>query len=318
MRGVERRAAVLAELQAGDAATGDAAVESALYAFRSEADYLSMGEWPQCFWAVLLAQPSLQRHAGVAILLEATDRLAELGNGPRAAVLLQLAAGLDEHDAATVMGVGLAGYRLALRQAVSDSSGRLSEQQVWQQLHEQVQRRIRTLAAPRLSRLARVREAALRGALPEPEPEQSERAPAAPAVPCHRRGLLAVLWGLLALCVLAFAATFWWPFPGIGWPGFGPASNPRASRVGEPVRIEALPAAEPPAQRYDPVTALISHPDFERLADPEAAAVADDLAFFAWLAADAAGKTEPTRPVLPDTAVDTPVDDAETEAGDAL
>ncbi|MCF7221585.1 hypothetical protein [Marilutibacter chinensis] len=323
MRGVERRAAVLAELQAGDAAVGDAAVEAALSAFRSGSDDLSMNEWPQRFWAMLLAQPTLQRHAGVAIPLEATDRLAELGHGPRAALLLHLAAGLGEEDAAAILGIGAASYRLAVRQALADPTGRLSEQQAWLQMREQVQRRIRTLSAPRLARLAHAREAALGGGTAEsgpasgaaPVPERTGGRTTKP--PGRRRGLLVLLWLLLVLCLVALAATFWWPFPGAS-----PFGNRLPGANGtSPVRIEPLPDAESPAQRYDPVSALITHPDFERLADPEAAAVADDLAFYSWLAAQADGPPDPMLPALDDRPPSQAPETSaapETEAGDAL
>ncbi|AWV06099.1 RNA polymerase sigma factor sigma-70 region 4 domain-containing protein [Marilutibacter maris] len=319
MRGVERRAAVLAELQAGDAAIGDAAVEAALYAFRSETDYLSMNEWPQCFWAVLLAQPSLQRHVGVSIALEATDRLAELGHGPRAAVLLHMAAGLGEDDAARVMGISPASYRLALHKAMADPGGGLSGEQVWLQLREQVQRRIRGLSEARQSRLAQARETALAGALPEPAAEAPmPRVEPRPSPSPRRRGLIALLWLLLALCALAFVATFWWPFRGLGpFASWSPA-------IDGAVRVEPLPAAEPPARTYDGVAALVAHPDFERLADPENAAIADDLAFYSWLAAEADGPPDPMLPTLEEGgghAVPGPDETSsgpETDTGDAL
>ncbi|QDH71297.1 hypothetical protein [Marilutibacter alkalisoli] len=316
MRGVERRAAIFAELQAGDADAGDAAVESALYLFRDEAGRLPMNEWPPCFWALLMAQPALQRHAGVAIPLEATDRLAELGHGPRAALLLQLAAGLDEAGAARAMGVAPAGYSLAIEQALTAAAGGLPALQAWRQLREQVQRRIRSLPVPRLSRLARVREAALRGDVPVALEGTEELRPRPRGL--RRRGLLALLWLLLAGCVLAFAATFWWPFPGfnpfINPFDWGSSSSVRASRDTGQVMIEPLPTIGPPAQRYDPVTALITHPDFERLADPGLAAVADELALYSWLVADGAGTPDPMLPVLEDAGDG---EEAEMETGDA-
>src|SRR5690606_4101349 len=105
MRGVERRGAVLAELQCGDAATGDAALAVAMAEFRQTAGDTVMDDWPRRFWALLLAQPALKSRTPVAIAVDATDRLGELGSGPRAALLLRLAAGLDETGAAAVLGV---------------------------------------------------------------------------------------------------------------------------------------------------------------------------------------------------------------------
>src|SRR3970040_2443923 len=85
LRGVERRAAVLAELQAGDAGAGDAAVTAGMRQWRAAAAGMTMGEWPQRFWALLLAQPQLRVRTAVALPLDAPDRLGELGTGPRAA-----------------------------------------------------------------------------------------------------------------------------------------------------------------------------------------------------------------------------------------
>lgn len=334
MRGVERRAAVFAELQAGDAGSGDEAVESALYLFREQADRLPMNEWPSCFWALLLVQPRLQGHAGVAIPLQASDRLARLGHGPRAAVLLQLVAGLDEDEAARVMGVAPAGYRLAIEHAVMEhaamehaamgEAGRASAEQVWRQLREEVQQRIRGLAAPRLSRLARTRETALHGDLSGPASDPP--VPGHRVAPRRRRGLLGLLWLLLAGCVLAFAATFWWPFPVPNPFDPGASSSARTPRGGGPVTVEPLPAAGAPARRYDPVTALVTHPDFEQLAgelvDPGLDAVAGELALYSWLVAERVDGPDGLPSVLDgDEAV--PVDDGgqarevETESDDA-
>ena len=58
LRGVERRGAVLAELQAGDAAAGDAALAAAMAGFRAAAADLPMADWPRAFWTRLLAQPA--------------------------------------------------------------------------------------------------------------------------------------------------------------------------------------------------------------------------------------------------------------------
>ena len=312
MRGVERRAAVLAELQSGDAAVGDAAVEASLYAFRVEADRLPMSQWPLCFWSGLLAAPALQRRVEVAIPLDATDRLAELGSGPRAAVLLQLAAGLTEDEAAQVLDVTVAGYRLALARAVSEDGTGLSQQQVWQRLREQVQMRIRLLSPPRMSHLARVREAALRGESPSspasggssPAPHLRSSRPAAPARPHARLRIL--LWALLVLCAMAFASTFWWPFP--SFDPFGLSEMSRARSTPEPgeIRVEPLEAAEPAASHYDAATALLLHPDFDLLADPEGAEVAIDMDFHAWLIAEGADTPDPMLPPLESEPGDVP------------
>ncbi|HEY0504733.1 MAG TPA: hypothetical protein VGD42_14725 [Lysobacter sp.] len=302
LRGVERRGAVLAELQAGDAGAGDAALASAMRAFRDEADATPMAAWPQRFWSLLLAQPQLHRRTEVAMAIEATDRLGDLGAGPRAALLLRVAAGLSEDEAAAVLGVGLPAYRLALQGALPHHGDGRADPLAWNQLREQIHRRIKTLPPDRLVRLSGAREAVLRG---DPGAGPS---PSLAAVAARPRWLMPVLWGLLALCALALVATFW------PW-GAGPGDAQGSKRV----RVEPLPEAEAPASRFDADAGAVAHRDFALLADPAGEAAAQDLAFNSWLAAQqAAGVEHPTPPAdaLPEDAVapSTPSDGTETGA----
>lgn len=312
LRGVERRGAVLAELQTGDAASGDAALALAMRRFRAEAEGVPMAEWPRRFWALLLAQPQLLQRTRVAVPIEATDRLGELGGGPRAALLLRVAAGLSDEDAAQVLGVSLPTYRLALQRALPRHEDGRADTSSWQPLREQIHRRIKTLAPDRLVRLAAMREAVLRGEGSSPQAADQAANGAAP----RPRWLMPLLWGLLALCVLALIATFQ-PWGSLLGGGAAPGQ----------VHVEPLPEAEAPAAHYDTQTALIAHRDFALLADPQGEAAAQDLPFNSWLAAQqAAGIEQPTPPadVPPDEALPpTPAPDpagigeTETETADA-
>lgn len=283
LRGVERRGAVLAELQCGDAGAGDAALVAAMRGFRESAATVPMAEWPRRFWSGLLAEPALRQRVPVTLALDATDRLGDVATGPRAALLLRLAAGLSETEAAQVLGISDASYRLALRGALPHHVDGRADPQAWQQLREQVHRRIKNLAPERLARLAQAREALLRG----------ETAPADPASPSpvatrRPRWLLALLWGLLLLCGLALVATWWWPERSLG------------SGWGRGVHTEALPPAEAPVATLSAEAALVAHPDFDLLADPATEARAADLPFRAWLAAVEAGTVAADRPLEDD------------------
>ena len=278
LRGVERRGAVLAELQCGDAAGGDVALAAAMVDFRAAAGQFPMAEWPRTFWARLLAQPRLRHRTPVAIVLDATDRLAALGSGPRAALLLRLAAGLAEADAAAVLGVAEPTYRLALRRALPSHPDGRADPEAWQRLRAQVHRRIKTLPQDRLLRLTGAREAVLLGQSAAPPPSM------APLPDVRPRRLLAVLWTLLALCAVALAATFWWPGAG-RWPGAGPGGDGGAG-----VWQRALPAAQAPASVYGRDAGLIAHRDFALLTDPLAEANTRDLDFHSWLAAQQAAE----------------------------
>lgn len=275
LRGVERRGAVLAELQCGDVTTGDAALVDAIAAFRDQAPGHPMAEWPRRFWAVLLAQPAMRQRVAVALPLDATDRLGEVATGPRAALLLRLAAGLSEDDAAGVLGVAVPSYRLALRRALPHHADGRADPQAWQHLRDRVHRRIKTLEPARLARLSEAREMLMRGQ----SPGRVDQVPVGGAATARRRPrwLLPVLWSLLLLCALAMVASWWWPNPGLGggW--------------GRGVRIEPLPPAELPAATLPADALLVAHPDFDLLADPAGNEAAAEWPFQAWLAAVDAG-----------------------------
>lgn len=269
LRGVERRGAVLAELQCGDADGGDAALARAMRQFVAEAGREPMGQWPRRFWTLLLAAPGLRRRAPVALELDATDGLAQLGAGPRAALLLRLAAGLEDADAAAVLGVAAPSYRLALQRALPHHPDGRADPQAWRRLREQVHRRIKTLPPPRLVRLAGSREAALTGGS-DPGGARTRNADHPPARP---RWLLPLLWTLLALCAAAFAATFWGHAAALLE---GPGRGQTWQRT--------LPA-EAPASRYGVEAGLVAHRDFALLANPQALAASEHLGFHSWLAA---------------------------------
>jgi hypothetical protein len=272
LRGVERRGAVLAELQCGDADAGDAALAAAMVGFRTAAADLPMADWPRAFWAGLLAQPRMRHRTPLAMVLDATDNLADLGSGPRIALLLRLAAGLTEAESAAVLGVAQPTYRLALRRALPSHADGSADPEAWQRLREQIHRRIKTLPLARLDRLTGAREAALRGQV-----VTTPTALSSAAVAGRPRALLTLFWALLVLCVVAFAATFWWSGPTFDrWTGAQGDSQ---------VRRRALPPADPPASRYGREAGLIAHRDFAMLTDPSAEANTRDLDFYSWLAA---------------------------------
>jgi hypothetical protein len=273
LRGVERRAALFAELQAGDATVGDAALAATMRAFRAGAAATPLGDWPARFWTLLLAAPPLRRDAPLADWPPAWRRLAGLRPGLRAALLLRLAAGLEPATAAAVLGVSIDQYRRALARAVPPRAG-APDAAEWQALDAAVQQQLRHLPAQRLAHLARLRERALaeqvRGdarVRARGDGRGDDNGPRAP------RWVRVLLWLALAGCIAAFAATFVLPA--------GADTGPRA-------RQEALPPAAPPRQRFDAAFAALSEPDFDLLGDPAGAAQAEALALAAWYAAERA------------------------------
>lgn len=280
---------MLAELQCGDPERGDRALAAAMaeFQFTAASEDPAAGQvmtaWPARFWSLLLAHPELRNHVPVRVELSATDRLASLGSGPRAALLLSLAAGLEQDAAAEVMGVASGSYELAVRRALAQLCG--SEDQAalagqWRRLREQVHHRIKNLPAGRQRFLAEARAEALAGGgieagsigMPEPLP-----------APGRPRWLVPALWGLLALCVIAFAATF-----------FGDALLQRLAGPEEgEVWSGSLEGGEEPASRYGRQLEVLTHRDFELLADPDGMAEAGQLGFHSWLAAQGVSAATP-------------------------
>jgi hypothetical protein len=285
LRGVERRAALFAELQAGDATVGDAALAATMRAFRAGAAATPLGDWPARFWTLLLAAPPLRRDAPLADWPPAWRRLAGLRPGLRAALLLRLAAGLEPATAAAVLGVSIDQYRRALARAVPPRAGGPDPAE-WQALDAALQRQLRHLPAQRLAHLARLRERALaeqvRGDARVRARGDGRGDDSGPRAP---RWVRVLLWLALAGCIAAFAATFVLPA--------GADTGPR-------VRQEALPPA-PPRQRFDAAFAALSEPDFDLLGDPAGAAQAEALALAAWYAAERAAR-EPAVQVQPPAA----------------
>ena len=290
LRGVERRAAVFADLQCGDQSCADAAVQESLDGFMAVAGRYPVADWPQRYWALLLAAPSLRGQPATARWPDAFNLLAKLGRGPRAALLLSLVARLPEAEAAAVLGVAQPTYRLALQRALpSDAQGQ-PDVATWHALDRATRQALQALPTVRLLRLAGLREAALTGHKPvtgarlrADSGDRTRKGRGSPPA-----WLLPALWIALALCVAGLVASFVWP-DGLTRKDDGPAST----------RMSPLPDAATPVARFDSGTALLTHPDFEQLANTEDAAVIDALDFYAWYAAGL--ESQPATPLsLPD------------------
>ena len=306
LRGVERRGAVFAQLQVGDAATGDRALVAAMRAFRLPAGKIPFPDWPRQFWALLLATPELREEPDAPSWGSGFGFLARVGRGPRAALLLRLVAGLPEADAAAVLGVSRPTYRLALQRALPHGDDGQPDMQGWRMLGEAARHAVRDLSVERMAQLARMREAAVQGRRLDP--------PAAPAwaghrdeehAPAHWRRPAMIAVGVA--CVLAFAATF--------LPAF------EAAVRGDPpewIEVAPLPPGDAPGSKFDAQAALLTHPDFELLAAGDAMEpAARDPGFYAWLAAGAEVPEMEAEPEAAPVADTVTGDDQPTETEDA-
>lgn len=302
LRGVERRAALFAQLQCGDPTHGDNAQTAAMRAFVGGAGQVATADWPRRFWALLLASPQLRRAPGQSWPKDFA-LLARLGNGPRAALLLHVVAALSDEDAAAVLDVAVPTFRLALQRALPRRGDGSLDADAWRTLDTAARQALRQLPAARLVQFARLREAALSARAPQRR-QTPRRATTAPrALPGW---LLPLLWVALAACAAGLAATF-----------LRPALS--ASDAGDEVRIRRtpLPAAAAPVGIFDADTALLSHRDFEQLADNADAALLRELDFYGWYAAERATQPAAALPLpdaaqtLPDAAANDALEDAD-------
>jgi hypothetical protein len=263
LRGVERRAAVFAELLSGSTARGDQAVAAAMLGFRHAAAERPLPDWDLQFWRLLLATPQMRRRATDAHWPGPLALLAAHGSAMRAVVLLHVLAGLDETQAAAALCITRDLYARALQRALDVRNDETNDRAA---LVAATQQCVRQIPAARLVALAQHRERALRGtAAPRPA-----RRPAA----VRPRPLLAV--GLV-VCVIAFAASFLLDDTG---------------RFHRGARPQALPPPSAPLETFDADFALMTHRDFEQLANPGDRAILDDLGFYAWYSAQTTPATD--------------------------
>lgn len=278
LRGVERRAALLVELQCGDPVVADTVLAAAMRAFGQHAPDEPMARWPCRFWTLLAAAPPLRQASKQATWPAGLQALAGLDPLARKALLLRLVAGLPEEAAAEVMGSDLRTYQVALAAACPRDATGQPDAQAWRALGDRLQQQLRELSPARLVALARLRENALAGVRqPAAAPLASWSAATRGPAKLRRRWPWVAL--VVLVCALALAATWYWP-------PFDTSAGPAGSGLTQDVRIRVDPLPEqPPAARFDAASALRNHPDLALLNDPEETTLAPDADFLAWVAA---------------------------------
>ncbi|UYK73400.1 hypothetical protein NG828_03425 [Xanthomonas sacchari] len=289
LRGIERRAAVLADLQSGRPERGMPALAAAMRAFRSHAAALPMADWPLRFWKLLAAVPTLrQADAADGAWPAPLAHLRSLQPADRLALLLRIVAGLDEPLAAQVLQLTTEDYQQALARACPRDAGGRPDAVGWRALAEAAQQCLRDLPPARLQALAQLRDAAIAGSTASPAPAKAP-APAAAAAAARprRRGARSALrtrlaGAVIAVVVLALVGTvFWdrlpWHRPRAATAAGGSDASLALGDTG-PVQVEVLPpesdTASAPPLPADPPAPL-----------PEPAIY--DLDFYAWYAAGA-------------------------------
>lgn len=300
LRGVERRALVVAELQCGDPARAEQTLVAVMRAFAAVASDLPMAQWPARFWT-LLGQRQALREANAGQWPPALAALGGMAPLPRLALLLRVGGSLEEGIATRVLDVDETDYQQLLAAACPRDDQGQPDAAAWRTLAEQVQLRIRDLPAKRLQQLQQPAAPTAGNQAPTSgwrAPARDERA-AAPAK--RRRPNAKPRWRgplilLLTVAVLLAAALGW-----RHWQGRLPGSAAPLPEgvVGEagPVTVEALPASD---VRAAPAADAHAADDATMLADRDYPLLAD-ADMHAWSAAGGPlpvdeSQPKPTRP----------------------
>lgn len=271
LRGLERRARLLAQVQAGDPASAARALDVTARVFTADAAQWPLAQWPRQYWRLLLSVPAMRQPGTAPVAL--LPGIARLAPAPRAAILLHLVAGLDDADAAAALGIAVDAYQARIRDALPRDALGQPDVDVWRAWRAASQRAL--------------------DALPEAMPVAGTAAPAnakpdAPRLRTidghdrHRRRLR-WLWLGVALCAAALVATF--------------LLHPRGrALLGEwrnPVHVTPLPPADAPQARFDPGDPAL-HPDLALLQAPADLRLARELPLLAWLATENATAAQAT------------------------
>ncbi len=178
LRGVERRAAVFAQLQLGDADHGDRALAATVGDFVAEAASLDEPAWAQRFWSMLVTSPLLEQEVLAPFWPGDLAPLARLDSGPRTALLLRLVALMDDAQAAEVVGIDEASYRAVLQASLPQRPEGGADGPAWLAMRDEARYAVEDLTVERLAAIARVRDTVIAERVAEP--------PAAAAEPTGR------------------------------------------------------------------------------------------------------------------------------------
>jgi hypothetical protein len=195
LRGVERRAALLAELQCGDAELGDRALTAAIVTFTANAATTPVDDWPTLFWATLLQTPTLNSEALAPFWHGDFAPLARLDFGTRAVILLRVVVGFNDAQAAQVFGVDPAEYKQALQRALPVRADGSLDGEAWLALNDEAQFVIRHMPPDRVAAIARLRDAAIATKPIEPLARESGRK----TLPIPKPRWLGKLWTSVGL-----------------------------------------------------------------------------------------------------------------------
>lgn len=301
LRGVERRALVVAELQCGDPTVAEQALVAVMRAFAGIASDLPMAQWPERFWSLLVHRAPL-REPTAGHWPAPLEHLAGLTPPARLAFVLRIGGGLDEAAAAQILDLPMADYQHALADACPRDAHGNPDAAGWRALAEQVQLRIRDLPA---SRLQRLQQPVAAPTSQQPD-AASWRTPARSDTPAQRRpvkrqrGRRFPWKGVLIVAVtvgVLLGGAAWWKHARQAGAPLADTPEGAVADAG-PVKVEALPTDDLPT--VAPTASPFAASDAAMLADPDLP-TARDADLYAWFAAGGPvpvdeSQAQPSRP----------------------
>ncbi|WP_297834409.1 hypothetical protein [Thermomonas sp.] len=278
LRGVDRRARLLALIQTGDSTAAQGALAVAARVFASEAGQWPIAQWPMQYWRLLLSVPAMGQRRVDGDQADVLPEIARLTPALRAAVLLHLVASLEDTDAAAALGLDVGSYQQRIRSALPHNPQGDLDLEVWRGWRDAAQRALGRL--PETVDAVQSPPQPTRAVVAEPAPVRNRGVPrerAAAALPglqrrARWRWLLAV--ALVALATLA------------AWALLHPRGRALMDAWRGRVHSEALPPAAPPRARFDPNDPAMD-PDRALHAAPAELALAHRLPLLSWLAVEA-------------------------------
>lgn len=315
LRGVERRALVVAELQCGDPAVAEQALVAVMRAFAGIASDVPMAQWPDRFWILLAHRTPIRMPAEGGRWADGLGHLKALPPPARLALLLRIGGGLDEAAAAQILDLPVADYQQALADACPRDAHGHPDAAGWRALAEQVQQRLRDLPLSRLQKLQQPVAAptpANHDAASWRTPHKADATPAR-ARPRRQGGRRFPWKGLLIVAVTAgvlLGGAAWWKHARTATDPAASAPDGAVADAG-PVQVEALPADDVPViAPADPAHAAT---DAAMLADPDLP-LARDADLYAWSAAGGPvpvdeSQPQPSRPEAAAAGLETSTDE---------
>lgn len=272
LRGTHQRARLLATVQAGALKPAEQALAVVAQVFASEASQWPIAQWPQQYWRLLLATPHLRQPDASEPVLPLPG-IARLPPIQRAAFLLQLVAELDDATAATALGASVGKYQDAIREGLPRDALGQPDVDVWRAWRAAVQRELATAEPVTAIVLPESTSTSASASRPSNSPVANKGTANVVITTDAPRHHVRWLWLGVAVCVVAFATTFF----------LHPAGRAVLQRWTATIKVEPLPAADAPKAKFDAAD-LALHPDRALLEAPEEAAHASQLALLSWLA----------------------------------